>query len=95
MEIEDSQEPQRRSKKVADAYRRIFDCPDGDIVLKDLCKRAGMGRTTFVQGDPYMSAFNEGQRNAVLTIFNLAKVNMDKLIEIKTQMTQNYEDTNQ
>lgn len=50
------------------AYRRTFNTDDGQKVLDDLMKRFSFGATTFVSGDPYASAFNEGQRAAVLLI---------------------------
>lgn len=50
------------------AYRRTFNTPDGQIVLDDLKRRFSFGATTFVSGDPHASAFNEGQRAAVLLI---------------------------
>ena len=57
-------------KKIEDlklSYRRTFGTEDGEIVLRDLKKRFGYEATTF-SGDPYESAFNEGQRAAVLLI---------------------------
>ena len=50
------------------AYRRTFNTDDGRKVMEDLQKRFCFGITTFVSGDPYTSAFNEGQRAAVLLI---------------------------
>lgn len=50
------------------AYRRTFNTDDGRKVMDDLQKRFSFGATTFVSGDPYTSAFNEGQRAAVLLI---------------------------
>jgi len=57
-------------KKIEDlklSYRRTFTTEDGEIVLRDLKKRFGYEATTF-SGDPYETAFNEGQRAAVLLI---------------------------
>jgi hypothetical protein len=58
----------RRLEELKLAYRRTFNTPDGQIVLDDLKKRFAFGTTTFVSGDPHASAFNEGQRAAVLLI---------------------------
>jgi len=49
------------------AYRRTFNTEDGEQVLSDLKKRFSFETTTF-SGDPYQSAFNEGQRATVLLI---------------------------
>jgi hypothetical protein len=52
------------------AYRRTFNTDDGAQVLSDLKKRFSFETTTF-SGDPYQSAFNEGQRAAVLLIVRM------------------------
>ena len=53
------------------AYRRVFNTDDGPTVLADLKKRSSFEATTFVSGDPHTSAFNEGQRAAVLLIVRM------------------------
>ena len=53
------------------AYRRTFNTDDGQEVLADLKKRFSFEATTFVSGDPQTSAFNEGQRAAVLLIVRM------------------------
>lgn len=62
------------NKKIEDlklAYRRTFNTDDGQEVLADLKKRFSFEATTFVSGDPQTSAFNEGQRAAVLLIVRM------------------------
>ena len=53
------------------SYRRTFDNEDGEKVLVDLKIRFAFEQTTFVSGDPYQSAFSEGQRSAVLLIVRM------------------------
>lgn len=53
------------------AYRRTFNTDDGQEVLADLKKRFSFEATTFVSGDAQTSAFNEGQRAAVLLIVRM------------------------
>jgi hypothetical protein len=57
-------------KELKLAYRRTFNTDDGAQVLSDLKKRFSFETTTF-SGDPYQSAFNEGQRAAVLLIVRM------------------------
>jgi len=60
-------------KKIEDlklSYRRVFNTDDGEVVLRDLKSRFGFEATTF-SGDPYETAFNEGQRAAVLLIVRM------------------------
>tara|TARA_R100001440_G_scaffold16661_2_gene28214 strand:+ start:1728 stop:1943 length:216 start_codon:yes stop_codon:yes gene_type:complete len=52
------------------AYRRTFNTDDGEQVIRDLKTRFSFETTTF-SGDPYQSAFNEGQRAAVLLIVRM------------------------
>ena len=52
------------------AYRRTFNTEDGEQVLSDLKKRFSFEATTF-SVDPYQSAFNEGQRAALLLIVRM------------------------
>jgi hypothetical protein len=52
------------------SYRRTFNTDDGEIVLSDLKTRFGFETTTF-SDNPYESAFNEGQRAAVLLIVRM------------------------
>ena len=54
-------------EKLKLAYRRTFNTEDGEQVMSDLKKRFSFETTTF-SGDPYQSAFNEGQRATVLLI---------------------------
>lgn len=68
-------------KKVEDlklAYRRTFNTDDGAQVLNDLKTRFGFEATTF-SGDPYETAFNEGQRAAVLLIVRMLSEEKDKV----------------
>lgn len=59
------------------AYRRTFNTDDGEIVLSDLKSRFGYEKTTFT-GDPYETAFNEGQRAAVLLIVRMLSEEKEK-----------------
>ncbi len=60
-------------KKIDDlklAYRRTFNTDDGEQVLSDLKTRFGFETTTY-SDNPYETAFNEGQRAAVLLIVRM------------------------
>lgn len=52
------------------AYRRTFNSDEGAVVLSDLKTRFGFETTTY-SDNPYESAFNEGQRAAVLLIVRM------------------------
>ena len=52
------------------AYRRTFNTEDGAQVLRDLKRRFSFEATTF-SSDPNETAFNEGQRAALLLIIRM------------------------
>ena len=52
------------------SYRRTFNTDDGEAVLGDLKARFGFETTTY-SDNPYTTAFNEGQRAAVLLIVRM------------------------
>jgi hypothetical protein len=60
----------RRARLVADAYRQILS-PETDAarhVLSDLAHYCRVGHSSFVAGDPYQTAFNEGARDVFLHV---------------------------
>ena len=59
------------------AYRRTFNTEDGAKVLSDLKTRFGYETTTF-SDNPYETAFNEGQRAAVLLIVRMLTEEKEK-----------------
>ena len=67
-------------KKIEDlklSYRRAFNNDDGEVVLNDLKTRFGYETTTFTD-NPYETAFNEGQRAAVLLIVRMLTEEKEK-----------------
>jgi hypothetical protein len=54
--------------KVHEAYHRIFDTPDGELVLEDMKKAHHVYDSSFNPQFPDLTVFNEGERNAVLRI---------------------------
>ena len=52
------------------AYRRTFNTEDGEKVLADMKSRFGFHTSTF-SVNPYETAFNEGQRAALLLIVRM------------------------
>lgn len=58
------------------AYVHTFQSETGQDVLLDLFMVCHMNEvTTFVPGDPHMSAFKEGQRSVIMAI--IKKCNLD------------------
>ena len=59
------------------AYRRTFNTEDGEKVLRDIKSRFGYETTTF-SDNPYETAFNEGQRAALLLIVRMLTEEREK-----------------
>ena len=54
-------------RKLAEAYHQVFSSGDGKLVLADLMSRFHVLGPSFA-GDPYTTAFREGERNVLLYI---------------------------
>jgi hypothetical protein len=63
-------EQTERILKLCEAYRKLFDTPDGKKVLSDL-EDFGFYHDSTFSGDVSHIAFNEGRRSVVLHIRNM------------------------
>lgn len=68
------------------AYIDLFKSDLGQDVLKDLIKSTFFLNTTHVPGDPYTTAFNEGQRALVSRILRTSNINYAKLTQMMEQI---------
>lgn len=59
-------------KAVKSAFRRVFESPDGRVVLRHLMHEGFVLKSTFVGSDPHETALNEGSRRLVLSIIKMA-----------------------
>lgn len=73
-----------------DSFQAIFLLPDGQKVLKYLCKKFFVGKTTqvFGLGGNERTAYNNGQRDVVEAIIKF--INKDKQAILK-EIEDNYE----
>ncbi len=63
------------------AYQRVFETPDGQLVLRHLMKTGYVFETTFVAGDTHRTALNEGSRRMVLSIVKFVKRDHKELVK--------------
>jgi hypothetical protein len=75
-----------RKAQAMSAYIDLFKSDLGQDVLKDLIKSTFFLNTTHVPGDPYTTAFNEGQRALVSRILRTANINYAKLTQMMEQI---------
>ena len=69
---------EKELKELQQAYRLVFDSPDGRRVLADLHTRCNMNRSTYSE-KPNEIYFLEGQRNVVLWILDILREDNRKL----------------
>ena len=64
----------RRGAAVAGAYQKLLhpSNPAGRLVLLDLAEYCNARQTSFVAGDPYQTALNEGRRDVFCHLTELA-----------------------
>jgi len=64
------EEIREEAEKDAIIIKRAFSGPDGDKAFELLSKEFA-DRVSHVRGDPYTTAFNEGQRSVVLFLMDI------------------------
>ena len=65
------EEQQEKINQLVTDYKTTFGTENGQRVLTDLQNRCHLFSTTNVKGDAHESAFNEGQRAAILFIISM------------------------
>ena len=74
---------------VAGAYEKMAETAEFRLILEDLARYAGLRTTSFVPGKSDQTAFNEGQRDLVFHLLEMA--NLDLCIQpmVKAQAQDN------
>lgn len=76
---------EERKTSLAADFRNIFSDESGRRVLKHLGRFCLEDRTTFVENEPYKTAFNEGARSVILEIKRKLKEPEDKPEKVKSE----------
>ena len=69
---------EKEKKRLAD-YRTIFEGPQGQRVLADLCHRHGIFDPCHVPGDPYSTAYNDGRRSVIIDLLRYLGTDLERL----------------
>lgn len=77
-------DPFRRLCRRRTDYRATFAGDSGRRVLADLYRFCHMDQPTFA-ADPFVTAFNEGQRRVFLRIAALLRLGDDEILKISTE----------
>jgi hypothetical protein len=76
-----------RARQVGFSYGAVFDTPQGKAVISDLAKYCNVATTSFVPGDPYQTALNEGRRDAfnhIAEMLGLTPADFPNLVKEQT-----------
>lgn len=82
---------EKRLATIAD-FKRTFETAHGKRVLRRMMKECGMMEPSYVPGDPQGTAFNEGKRAAVLDICNRLKLDLKKIENQLTTVSEEEDD---
>lgn len=63
--------PETEPAAIRSAYRRVFDSPDGEVVLRHILRVGGVLARGFT-GEPQALAYAEGRRTLALQIIHTA-----------------------
>lgn len=81
----------KKRRAIDAAYRRVFNSPDGKLILQDLMEQHSITGTTF-DPNPQVSALKEGERNVVLRVMSILDMSSEKVLEkIKEHSAKNAE----
>lgn len=75
---------QRKSVRHVQAFKAVFESPQGKLVLAQLMSKFHMISPTYSLGkdvNPYDLALQEGQRSVVLYILSTLNIDLEALIE--------------
>lgn len=72
--------PARRTIRMVQAYKNVFESAEGRLVLADLMNKCFLGKTTF-RGDVNEALVNEGARTTLLYIIGMLGMDMEQLME--------------
>lgn len=82
----------KRVEKLAVAYQKVFDSPEGKLVLSDIYKYTNTHDSTFDPSNPYVTSFNEGMRRVGLRIFSYVNMAPEEVRRISKQQEQQEEE---
>lgn len=82
----------KKKSQIVEAYRAVFENPQGELVLEHLAKQCHLFEPTFIAGDTHHSALREGERRVILSIMKMIGTDysaMQKMMENINVDTQN------
>ena len=81
---------EKEKKRLAD-YRTIFEGPQGQRVLADLCHRHGIFDPCHVPGDSHSTAYNDGRRSVIIDLLRYLGTDLERLDNLLIQPYGDYD----
>lgn len=79
-----------KSAKLNEAYKKVFDSKDGELVLTDLCKKGFILDTTYVPNNAHETSHREGMRRLILSILRFLNKRPEDILQmLKLQQEDN------
>lgn len=72
----------QRRRQLSDAYKRVFDTPDGQLILRHWIRTGYVLDPTYCPGDPHETAHREGTRRFVLSVLREVNINDAQLLKM-------------
>lgn len=79
----------RKHAALVQDYKRVFTSVSGKRILQDLMVTHGIFSSSFREGDPHLTAFQEGERNVVLRILAKLKIDTEEFSKMLEEMDRN------
>ncbi len=85
----------KRSVAKVTCYKAFWNTPEGRKVLEDMILHHNVMSSSFVKDDPYETAFKEGERNVILRILSIIKINPKKMIKLIEEIERHTDENEQ
>ena len=76
--------------EVARAYEQLSETAEFRLILEDLARYGGLRTTSFVPGQSDQTAFNEGQRDLVFHLLEMASLDLCIQPKVAAQAQENH-----
>ena len=77
----------KRRLQIASDYHAVYNSPEGERVIHDILREAGILTVAHVDGDPGTSEFNDGKRAVGLAIIQMLRWSEGELVALARLQT--------
>ena len=77
----------RRRAALSHAYHRVYDTPEGKMMIDDLLRKSGLLETAHEPGDAATTSFRDGRRSMGLEILQALRWTEGELVKLAQEQT--------